>query len=114
MEFLHQAKPGGICTIEKQGTWLPLEIYKAVRPYIEEIVEKENRPVSYPELHDHLFEVIGSYHTLSRAQIGGHISRSKKLARFKMGDTIYVVSQRTLDKFMAGNLVEVELDDAAI
>ena len=94
--------------IEKQGTWMPIDIYKAIRPYIEEVVEQVGRPVSYPELHAHLFEVIGSRRALTRAQIGGHISRSKILTRFKVGRDIYVVSQKVFDKFMAGNLVEVK------
>ena len=94
--------------IRKQGSWLPLEIYRSVRPYLEEVVERENRPISYYELHDHLFEVIGPTHALSRSQIGGHIHRSDKITRFKVGNMIYAVSQRMFDKFMAGNLVEVK------
>ena len=90
--------------IREEGTWLPLEVYKAVRPYLEELVERENRPISYDELHDHLFEVIGLAHALSRKQIGGHIRRSKKITKFKVGKQLYVVSQKTFDRFMLGKL----------
>ena len=82
---------------------MPLEVYKAVRPFIEELIEKENRPMSYHELHDRLFEVVGPKRALSRAQIGGHIARSKKLTRFKVGRVIYVVSKKSFDKFLMGN-----------
>lgn len=90
--------------IENKGLWLPLEIYKAVRPYIEEVAEREARPISYEELFDHLFDVIGGKRMLTRAQIGGHIGRSKKLTRFKVGRVIYVVSIKAYDKFMRGEI----------
>lgn len=89
--------------IEKTATWLPIEVYKAVRPYIEEVAERVGRPISYDELSEHLFDMLGRK-MLTRAQIGGHIARSKKLMRFKVGRRIYVVSKKRYDKFMRGEI----------
>jgi hypothetical protein len=85
---------------ERHGAWLPLDIYKEVRPFIEKLVEKEDRAMTYDELADWLFDLMGPKRVLSRAQIGGHIARSKKLARFKVGNTCYVVTQKKFDRLL--------------
>ena len=87
-----------------RGSWLPFEIYKSVRPYIEKLVAEAGRPMSYEEVHSKLFDAIGPKKALSHAQIGSHICRSKKLARFNIKTVPYVVSMEAFDKFMAGRI----------
>ena len=86
----------------RRGTWLPIDIYKSVRPFIEELVEEMGRPVTYGELSDRLYEAMGPKRVISHAQIGGHIYRSKKLVRFKQGNLIYIASKESFNKFLAG------------
>ena len=83
---------------------LPLEIYKAIRPYIEKLVCETGRPMTYDELADHMFEVLGRHRCPTHAQLGAHISRSKKLVRFRKGSTAYVVSAKSFDSFMRGKI----------
>jgi hypothetical protein len=85
---------------------LPLKDYMIVRPEIEQLVITLGRPMTYHEVKDHLFDVLGTRRVPSSAQLASHVARSKKLKSFRYKDNTYVVSKKDLEKFLRSGVPE--------